>query len=121
MNVWLGLCFTESSMSVLPPERRSATAPEPQVLPARITEEPTPSPGDAEGALRSAVVLTKVRRALARISEAQRSTLELAFFGGLTYLEIAARESAPPSTIKSRAACAMTSLREALDAESVRL
>jgi RNA polymerase sigma-70 factor, ECF subfamily len=59
---------------------------------------------------RSAVVA-----ALARVSKAQRRTLEIAFFEGLSYPEIAAREGVPLGTVKSRAARALAALRAALD------
>ena len=45
----------------------------------------------------------KIRRALASLPEAGRQTLEVAFFEGLSYPEIAARENVPLGTIKSRA------------------
>jgi RNA polymerase sigma-70 factor (ECF subfamily) len=61
----------------------------------------------------------KIRRALASLPDAQRQTLEVAFFEGLSYPEIAARENVPLGTIKSRAARAITSLREALEREGV--
>jgi RNA polymerase sigma-70 factor (ECF subfamily) len=61
----------------------------------------------------------KIRRALATLPEAQRTTLEVAFFEGLSYPEIAARESVPLGTIKSRAARAIMALREALEREGV--
>ena len=47
---------------------------------------------------------------LASLPEAQRQTLEIAFFEGLTYPEIAARENVPLGTIKSRAARALAAL-----------
>jgi RNA polymerase sigma-70 factor (ECF subfamily) len=59
---------------------------------------------------------SRVRRALASLPEVQRTTLEIAFFEGLTYPEIAAREGVPLGTIKSRAARALAALREALQA-----
>jgi RNA polymerase sigma-70 factor (ECF subfamily) len=61
----------------------------------------------------------KVRRALASLPEAQRATLEVAFFEGLTYSEIAARENVALGTIKSRAARAIAALREALAREGL--
>jgi RNA polymerase sigma-70 factor (ECF subfamily) len=57
-----------------------------------------------------------VRRALATLPEAQRETLVVAFFEGLSYPEIAEREGVPLGTVKSRAARAMTALRDALHA-----
>jgi RNA polymerase sigma-70 factor (ECF subfamily) len=61
----------------------------------------------------------KIRRALAMLPEAQRQTLEVAFFEGLSYPEIAARENVPLGTIKSRAARALAALRDALAKEGV--
>ena len=63
----------------------------------------------------------KIRRALQTLPEAQRLTLEVAFFEGLSYPEIAARENVPLGTIKSRAARALSALREALVKEGVTL
>ena len=56
----------------------------------------------------------RIQRALASLPDAQRATLEIAFFEGLSYPEIAAREGVPLGTIKSRAARALASLRAAL-------
>ena len=57
----------------------------------------------------------EVRKALAALSPAQRSTLEVAFFEGLSYPEIAERDGVPLGTVKSRAARALNALRVALD------
>lgn len=56
-----------------------------------------------------------VRAALARLSPSQRATLEIAFFEGLSYPEIAERDGVPLGTVKSRAARALAALRAALD------
>jgi RNA polymerase sigma-70 factor, ECF subfamily len=56
-----------------------------------------------------------VRDALAQLSDSQRATLEIAFFEGLSYPEIAERENVPLGTVKSRAARALSALRAALD------
>src|SRR5262245_23613644 len=58
-----------------------------------------------------------VLAALGRISESQRKTLEIAFFEGLSYPEIAEREGVPLGTVKSRAARALAALRDALDGD----
>jgi RNA polymerase sigma-70 factor (ECF subfamily) len=55
--------------------------------------------------------------ALAKVPEAQRRTLEVAFFEGLSYPEIAEREGVPLGTVKSRAARALAALRAALEGE----
>jgi RNA polymerase sigma-70 factor (ECF subfamily) len=77
---------------------------------------PTPETLTADASERS-----KVRRALASLPEVQRVTLEIAFFEGLSYPEIAEREGLPLGTIKSRAARAIASLREALAREGFTL
>jgi RNA polymerase sigma-70 factor (ECF subfamily) len=58
-----------------------------------------------------------VVEALARVPEAQRKTLEIAFFEGLSYPEIAEREGVPLGTVKSRAARALAALRVALEGD----
>jgi RNA polymerase sigma-70 factor (ECF subfamily) len=82
-----------------PEARAAATAPDPETAVAGARER------------------ERVRRALAKLPDAQRSTLEIAFYEGLTYAEIAEREGVPLGTIKSRAARALAALREALEQE----
>jgi len=81
--------------------------------------EPPAPPASPETLTAEAGERHKVRRALASLPEAQRVTLEVAFFEGLSYPEIAAREGVPLGTVKSRAARALASLRQALAEEGV--
>ena len=75
------------------------------------------TPLDPETEAASAAERERVRRALASLPDVQRATLETAFYEGLTYAEIAEREGVPLGTIKSRAARALTALRQALGKE----
>jgi RNA polymerase sigma-70 factor (ECF subfamily) len=84
-----------------------------------LAYEPMPKVEDPEGLTGDAIERNKVRRALASLPEVQRRTLEIAFFEGLSYPEIAERENVPLGTIKSRAARALAALREALEREGV--
>jgi RNA polymerase sigma-70 factor, ECF subfamily len=84
-----------------------------------IAHEPPASARDPERLTSEASERDKIRRALSSLPEAQRQTLEVAFFEGLSYPEIAARENVPLGTIKSRAARALAALREALAKEGV--
>jgi RNA polymerase sigma-70 factor (ECF subfamily) len=52
-----------------------------------------------------------VRRALAELPASYREALELAYYGGLSYSEIAARTGEPLGTIKSRIAHGVMKLR----------
>jgi RNA polymerase sigma-70 factor (ECF subfamily) len=87
----------------------------------RVAHEPAPPVESPETLTAEAAERAKIRRALATLPDAQRVTLEVAFFEGLSYPEIAAREGVPLGTIKSRAARAIASLREALAREGVTL
>ena len=55
-----------------------------------------------------------MRRALLELPEAQRTALELAWFGGLSGAEIAEQVGAPLGTIKTRLALGMAKLRDLL-------
>lgn len=56
-----------------------------------------------------------VRQALEALPAAQRLTLELAYYGGLTCDEIAARMGTPPGTVRSRLRLGMLRLRGLLE------
>jgi RNA polymerase sigma-70 factor (ECF subfamily) len=61
-----------------------------------------------------------LRAVVAQIPPLQREAIELAFFSGLTHVEVAARLGEPVGTIKTRIFHGMRRLRELLDAAGVR-
>jgi RNA polymerase sigma-70 factor (ECF subfamily) len=50
----------------------------------------------------SRTVSAEVREAVAALSEGEREAISLAYFGGLTYVEVAERLGLPEGTVKSR-------------------
>lgn len=56
----------------------------------------------------------RLARALAALPPEQRSALELAYFGGLTHVQVAERLGAPLGTVKSRIALALRKLNAVL-------
>lgn len=60
-----------------------------------------------------------LRRALAQLPEAQRRVIELAYFNGLTHVEIAALVGDPLGTIKTRMRLGLQKLRESLQAQGL--
>ena len=58
----------------------------------------------------------RVRRALERLTSMQREAVELAYFGGYTYREVAALLDVPEGTIKTRIRDGMIRLRDELGA-----
>lgn len=60
-------------------------------------------------------VKVSVSQALARLSQDQRLAVELAYFGGLTYEETAARLELPLGTLKSRIRTGLMNMRATLE------
>ncbi len=61
----------------------------------------------------------RVQTALAQLNAAQRKSLDLAFFGGLTHQEIAEKLGEPLGTVKSRIRSAMIKMKEVLEGLSI--
>ena len=80
----------------------------------RLAHEPATPVETPEGRSFQLEDRTRVRQAVARLPGSLKATLEVAFFEGLSYAEIAAREGVPLGTIKSRVSRGMASLRKAL-------
>jgi len=62
---------------------------------------------------------TAVRRALAGLPPDQRAPIEMAYFGGLSYREVAVALDEPEGTIRYRIRAGMQKMRAALQAEEV--
>ena len=93
--------------SELPDELEGARTPDPLVTPDVWRE--------VAGNLDRAAVLA----ALNTLSDVQREALELAYFSGLTQVEIAERTGVPLGTVKGRVRLALQAMRRALDQSGV--
>lgn len=74
--------------------------------------QPHPSPGDEVGAAEAA---SAVRAAVSLLPDGQRRVVELAYFEGLSYREVALAAGIPEGTAKSRLRLALAKLESALD------
>ena len=73
---------------------------------------------DVWGEVAANLDATAVRAALVVLSDVQREAIELAYFGGLTQVEIAERTGAPLGTVKSRMRLGLLAMRRVLDEAS---
>jgi RNA polymerase sigma-70 factor (ECF subfamily) len=86
---------------------------------AALAPPPEPTWANPEQAAILASKRERVLRALSSLTPIHRATLEMAFFEGLTYPEVAEREGISLGTVKSRASRAMAALAEALQREGL--
>jgi RNA polymerase sigma-70 factor (ECF subfamily) len=87
----------------LPDESEGSRTPDPLILP------------DVWGEVAARLDSVTVAAALATLPAAQRSALELAYYGGLSQTEIATRTGAPLGTVKSRIRLGLLGLRRELE------
>ncbi len=85
--------------------------------PLEIAEHRPADDDTAEEATRNVEHAT-VRAALEALPQAQRRTIELAYFGGYTHVELAQIMGVPLGTVKGRMRIGLTKLRRALERET---
>ena len=81
--------------------------PETDIADVAVSVEP-----DMAGEAERTRAMEKVRGALGTMPAAQRSALEMAYFEGLTHIEIAAKTGEPLGTIKTRIRTGLLALRK---------
>lgn len=81
--------------------------------------QPAPESADAFDAVSAQADRKEIRDGFAALPEAQRRTLELAYFGGLTHVEIALQMGVPLGTVKGRMRMGLDRLRSHLQAKGI--
>jgi RNA polymerase sigma-70 factor (ECF subfamily) len=110
LRTFLTLCARHRALDILRSDLRRAAREQRHV---RLLPEPRPpSPGEQ---VADADTATAVRAAVHRLPPDQRRAVEHAYFGGLSYRDVALRMGIPEGTVKSRVRLALTKLELLLD------
>ncbi len=83
---------------------------------ARAEREAVPDPPDVERQALAALGSQALAEALATLSEGEREAIVLAYFGGLSYRDVAVRLDLPEGTVKSRIRLGLAKLADRLEA-----
>lgn len=109
VRTWLLSIVHHRAIDAIRRRRPTTELPETDAgLPSSLTLPDTWA--EVEGGLDRAAI----REALGRISDVQREAIELAYFGGLTQVEIAERTGVPLGTVKGRLRLGLQGLRAAM-------
>jgi RNA polymerase sigma-70 factor, ECF subfamily len=110
LRTYLTMCARHRALDVLRSELRRAGREERH---ARLLPAPRqPSPGEE---VADADAASAVRAAVRTLPPDQRRVVELAYFGGLSYRDVAERIGIPEGTAKSRVRLALARLETVLD------
>jgi RNA polymerase sigma-70 factor (ECF subfamily) len=109
VKTWLLSIVHHRAVDAVRRRRPTTDLPEPESLPPQALTVPDIWPEVAGRLDRE-----EVHAALAQITPVQREAIELAYFSGLTQIEIAQRTGTPLGTVKSRMRLGLLSLRRAL-------
>jgi RNA polymerase sigma-70 factor, ECF subfamily len=113
---WITTIVRSRALDLLRAHRRRSRALANAVAKSDDSASPglSTGPESADRGVEQSETAALVRRSLADLPVAQRTVLELAYFGGLSQSEIAQRLSEPLGTVKTRMRSGMEKLRNAL-------
>jgi RNA polymerase sigma-70 factor (ECF subfamily) len=109
VKTWLLAIVHHRAVDAVRRRRPTVDLPEPEIVPPAQLTLPDIWP-EVAGRLDQEAVQTALRV----LSDVQREAIELAYFGGLTQQEIAARTNTPLGTVKSRMRLGLLTMRRAL-------
>ena len=109
MKTWLLSIVHHRAVDAVRRRRPTTALPERETTPPPALTLPDIWNEVAAGLDRDAIA-----SAMATLTDVQREAIELAYWGGLTQQEIAARTGAPLGTVKSRVRLGLLALRRAL-------
>lgn len=109
VKTWLLSIVHHRAIDAVRRRRPTAELPEREDVPPPQLQAP-----DVWGDVSASLDADTVRGVLGALSDAQREAIELAYFGGLTQLEIAERTGTPLGTVKSRMRLGLLAMRRAL-------
>jgi RNA polymerase sigma-70 factor, ECF subfamily len=113
LETWILLTARSLAIDLL--RRRVLESRSLQELGPPPVHDPAPGPDDLAA---TADLASRARRAMTKLSNEQRSALELAYFGGRTTAEVAALEGIPQGTAKTRIHAALLKLRAEMAKEA---
>jgi RNA polymerase sigma-70 factor, ECF subfamily len=113
VNAWLTMLARSRSIDKLRSRARARKEESLDVITNIASSEETPERSSWLGQQRA-----RVRTALQSLSPEQREAIELAYFSGLTQVELAERLKQPLGTIKTRIRLGMIKLRQSLQSVS---
>ena len=111
VKTWLLSIVHHRAIDAVRRRRPTTELPETEAVPPQQLRMP-----DVWSEVSASLDADTVRSALAVLSDVQREALELAYFGGLTQVEIAERTATPLGTVKSRMRLGLLAMRAVLTA-----
>ena len=109
VKTWLLAIVHHRAIDAVRRRRPTSELPEREAIPPAELRLP-----DVWAEVSSRLDVDTVRDALATLSDVQREAIELAYFGGLTQVEVAERTATPLGTVKSRMRLGLLAMRQVL-------